>query len=68
MTEGFKNQPSELVMAKLEAVEMPTLHGFEELTIGQDDGPIQLRKIGSTLIPVVLLRSSSPRVLGCSAA
>jgi hypothetical protein len=68
MTEGFKNQPSELVMAKLEAVEMPTLHGFEELTIGQDDGPIQLRKIGSTLIPVVLLAVIIAAVIVASTA
>jgi hypothetical protein len=53
MTEG--HQPSELVMAKLEAVEMPRLHGLDELPIAQDEGAIQLGKMGSTLISVGLL-------------
>jgi hypothetical protein len=53
MTKG--HQPSEFVMAKLEAVEMPTLHGLDVQPIAQDEGAIQLGKMGSTLISVGLL-------------
>ena len=53
MTDG--HQPSELVMTKLEAVEMPTLHGLDVQPIAQDEGAIQLGKMGSTLIPVGLV-------------
>ncbi len=53
MTEGY--QQSDLVMAKLEAVEMPTLHGLDEQTIWQEERAIQLGKMGSILIPVALL-------------
>ncbi len=53
MTEG--HQPSELVMAKLEAVEMQTLHGLDELPIAQDEDATQLGKMVSTLIPVGLV-------------
>jgi hypothetical protein len=42
-------------MAKLEAVEMPRLHGLDEQPIARDEGAIQLGKMGSTLIPVGLL-------------
>ncbi len=51
MIEG--HQPSELVMAKLEAAEMSTLHGLNEQPIAQDQGAIQLGKM--TLISVGLL-------------
>jgi RecA/RadA recombinase len=53
MTEG--HQPSELVMAKLEAVEMQTLHGLDELPIAQDEDATQLGKIVSSLSPVGLV-------------
>ena len=53
MTEG--HQQSELVMAKFEAVEMPTLQGLGEHPIAQDVGAIQLGKMGSTLIAVGLV-------------
>ncbi len=42
-------------MAKLEAVEMQTLHGLDELPIAQDEDATQLGKMVSTLIPVGLV-------------
>jgi hypothetical protein len=42
-------------MTKLEAVEMPTLHGSEHPIAQHAVGAIQLGKMGSTLIPVGLV-------------
>jgi hypothetical protein len=52
ITEGHK--PSELAMAKLEAVEMPRLHGLDEQPIGA----IQLGKKGSTALAPTTVRGS----------